>query len=71
MTIDVLEVDDGQAYWEAISDMAAPVMALVDQLEESPRSDYIDEVIEAANALKQGKTLHMAGNAWIASADKR
>ncbi|HEC11713.1 MAG TPA: methyltransferase domain-containing protein [Acidiferrobacteraceae bacterium] len=70
MTIDVLEVDDGRAYWEAISDMAAPVMALVSQLEESARSSYIGEVIETANALKQGQTLRMEGNTWIASANK-
>ncbi|NOZ11204.1 MAG: class I SAM-dependent methyltransferase [Gammaproteobacteria bacterium] len=70
MTIDVLEIDDGRAYWEAISDMAAPVMALVDQLEESARLDYIDEVVETANTLKQGKTLRMGGHTWIASANK-
>ncbi len=70
IAIDVIEVDDGRAYWEAISDLAAPVMALVRQLEESARSDYIDEVIKAADALKQGETLRMRGTTWIASADK-
>jgi len=68
--IDVMEVDDGRAYWEAISDLAAPVMALVGQLEESDRSDYIDEVIKVADTLKQGDTLRMKGTTWIASADK-
>lgn len=70
MTIDVVEVDDGRAYWEAMSDLAAPVMALVRQLDESVRSDYIDEVIKVADALKQGETLCMKGTTWIASADK-
>ncbi len=70
MVIDVIEVDDGRAYWEAISDLAAPVMALVRQLEESVRSDYIDEVIKVADAMKQGETLRMKGTTWIASADK-
>jgi len=70
MEIDVIEVDDGQAYWEAISDLAAPVMALVNQLEESTRSDYIDEVIKIADTLKQGETLRMKGTTWIASAEK-
>jgi enediyne biosynthesis protein CalE5 len=70
MVIDVIEVDDGSAYWEAISDLAAPVMALVRQLKGSARSDYIDEVIKAANAMKQGETLRMKGTTWIASADK-
>jgi len=70
MVIDVIEVDDGRAYWEAISDLAAPVMALVRQLEESARSDYIDEVIKTADTLKQGETLRMRGTTWIASADK-
>lgn len=70
MTIDVVEVNDGRAYWEAMSDLAAPVMALVRQLDESVRSDYIDEVIKVADALKQGETLCMKGTTWIASADK-
>lgn len=70
MTIDVIEVNDGRAYWEAISDLAAPVMALVRQLDESARSDYIDEVIKAADAMKQGDTLRMRGTTWIASAEK-
>jgi len=70
MEIDVLDVDDGLAYWQAISDLAAPVMALVRQLEDSARSDYIDEVIKTANAMKQGETLRMRGVTWIASAGK-
>ncbi|GMR07828.1 MAG: class I SAM-dependent methyltransferase [Gammaproteobacteria bacterium] len=70
MAIDVIEVDDGRAYWEAISDLAAPVMALVRQLEAAARSDYVDEVIKVADALKQGETLCMRGTTWIASADK-
>jgi len=70
MEIDVIEVDDGRAYWEAMSDLAAPVMALVRQLDEPARSNYIDEVIKVADALKQGKTLRMRGVTWVASADK-
>ena len=70
MTIDVIEVDDGHAYWEVISDLAAPVMALIRQLEASVRADYIDEVVKVADALKQGETLRMKGTTWIASADK-
>lgn len=70
MEIDVIEVDDGQAYWEAISDLAAPVMALVNQLEEPTRLDYIDEVIKTADTLKQGDTLRIKGTTWIASAEK-
>jgi len=70
MEIDVIEVADGRAYWEAISDLAAPVMAFVKQLKESVRSDYIDEVIKVADAMKQGETLRMKGTTWIASADK-
>lgn len=70
MEIDVVEVDDGRAYWEAISDLAAPVMALVRQLDGPTRSSYIDEVIEVADALKQGKTLRMKGTTWVVSADK-
>ncbi len=70
MEIDVIEVADGRAYWEAISDLAAPVMALVNQLSESDRSKYIEEVIQTAEALKQKGTLRMKGTTWIASAIK-
>ncbi len=70
VAIDVIEVDNGRAYWETISDLAAPVMALVKQLDESVRSNYADEVIRTADALKQGETLRMRGTTWIASADK-
>ncbi|VAW73343.1 hypothetical protein MNBD_GAMMA12-3328 [hydrothermal vent metagenome] len=70
MVIDVLEVEDGQAYWEVVSDLAAPVMALVQQLNETDRTHYIQEVIEVADTMKQGDTLRMQGTTWIASADK-
>lgn len=70
LTFDVLEVADGRAYWEAISDLAAPVMALVRQLDDSARAAYIDDVIATADAMKQGDTLRMQGTTWIASADR-
>ncbi|VAW62945.1 hypothetical protein MNBD_GAMMA11-3202 [hydrothermal vent metagenome] len=70
LVIDVVEVEDGRAYWEAMSDLAAPVMALVRQLDESSRAAYIEKVIELANEFKQGDTLPMKGTTWIASADK-
>jgi len=70
LDIDVLEVPDGQAYWEAISDLAAPVMTLVNQLDSERREAYVEEVIEAANACKQGETLRMRGTTWIAVATK-
>ncbi len=70
MEIDVIEVNDGLAYWEAISDLAAPVMALVGELEDSVRSDYIGEVIGIADTMKQDGTLRMKGTTWIASACK-
>ncbi|HED34108.1 MAG TPA: methyltransferase domain-containing protein [Gammaproteobacteria bacterium] len=68
--IDVIEVADGRAYWEAMSDLAAPVMALVRQLDESVRIQYIEKVIEEANGLMQGDTLAMKGTTWIACAGK-
>jgi len=70
MVIDVIEVDDGRAYWEAISDLAAPVMALVSQLEDAARADYVEEVVNVADAMKQGETLRMKGTTWIVTADK-
>ncbi len=70
LAFDVLEVADGQAYWEAISDLAAPVMALVAQLPEEARTAYIAQVIKTADSLKQGDSLKMRGTTWIVGADK-
>lgn len=70
LEINVLEVADGRAYWEAISDLAAPVMTLLQRLEDSARADYIEEVIAVADTMKKGETLQMKGTTWIASADK-
>ena len=70
LEIDVVEVADGQAYWDAMSDLAAPVMTLVRQLDDAARTDYISEVIDTADAMKQGDTLRMRGKTWIASARK-
>jgi ubiquinone/menaquinone biosynthesis C-methylase UbiE len=70
LEIDVLEVDNGQAYWEAISDLAAPVMTLVNQLSSETRRAYINDVIQAADTCKQGETLCMRGTTWLASAEK-
>ena len=68
--IDVIAVNNGQAYWEAISDLAAPVMTLVNQLDNETRQAYINDVIQTADALKQGSTLCMRGTTWLASAEK-
>jgi len=70
MQFDIVEVKDGQAYWEAMSDLAAPVMRLVRQLDEHTREAFINEVIETANAQKRGETLRMSGTTWIAAAEK-
>ena len=70
MEINVLEVADGTAYWEAMSDLAAPVMTLVRQLDDETREAFIADVIESADAFKQGDTLCMRGTTWLAVASK-
>lgn len=70
LTINVLEVEDGREYWETISDLAAPVMALVRQLDDAARAAYVDEVIRTADAMKEGDTLRMQGVTWVAAAEK-
>lgn len=68
--INVVEVEDGRAYWEAMSDLAAPVMTLVNLLDASTRERYINDVIAAADAMKQGDTLRMRGTTWVAAAER-
>ena len=70
MEIDVLEVEDGKAYWDAMSDLAAPVMTLVKQLDDATRETFIADVIASADALKQGDTLRMRGTTWLAAASR-
>jgi len=70
LEIDVLEVADGQGYWDAISDLAAPVMTLVRQLDDAERERYIAEVISTADALRDAASLRMRGTTWIAAASK-
>ncbi|MGB5439149.1 MAG: class I SAM-dependent methyltransferase [Gammaproteobacteria bacterium] len=67
MEINALEVADGNAYWEAMSDLAAPVMTLVRQLDDASRESFIADVISNADALKQEDTLRMRGTTWLAS----
>jgi len=70
MAIDVIEVDNGNAYWETMSDLAGPVMTLVNQLDAATRAAYIEDVIKTAEALMEGPTLKARGITWIASAVK-
>lgn len=65
--IDVMVVENGAAYWEAISDLAGPVMMLVNQLDDKARAAFEKEVAETADAMKEGEDLHMSGTTWIAS----
>lgn len=66
MEIDVMEVDDGAAYWAALEDLAAPVMALVNTLEQDARAAFVDELVRTADGFKQGERLRMPGTTWIA-----
>ena len=70
MEIDFIELDSGRAYWEAMSDMAAPVMQFVNRMDSATRSWFIDDVITSAEALKQDGVLRMRGTTWVASAVK-
>ena len=70
MEINVLEVADGKAYWDAMSDLAAPVMTLVKQLDDETRETFIADVIASADALKQGDTLCMRGTTWLVAASR-
>lgn len=70
MEIDFIELDSGRAYWEAMSDMAAPVMQFVNQMDSATRSWFIDDVITSADALKEDGVLRLRGTTWVASAVK-
>lgn len=70
MVIDFIEVDSGQAYWDAMSDLAAPVMLLVEQLDATLREQFVQDVISSAEALKQDGMVRLRGTTWLACATK-
>lgn len=70
MAIDVIEVDDGAAYWAAMKDIAGPVMVLANQLDDETHAAFVADVIETANGLQVGETLHMRGTTWIVSGSR-
>lgn len=70
LELDVIEVESGRSYWETMSDLAAPVMTLVRQLDRDALTAFVDDVIEAAESRREGETLRMQGTTWIASAVK-
>jgi len=45
LEINVVEVADGRAYREAISVLAAPIMMLVRQLEDSICATFVEELV--------------------------
>ncbi|MFV1998690.1 MAG: class I SAM-dependent methyltransferase, partial [Acidiferrobacterales bacterium] len=67
MAINIIEVDDGAAYWAAMQDIARPVMALANQLNAETRAAFVEEIIEIANGFRVGDTLYMRGTTWIVS----
>lgn len=70
LEIDVIEVDDGAAYWAAMEDLAGPITRLVSQLDEKTRAAFVKDVIETSSALQTGDTLRMRGTTWIASGSR-
>ena len=70
MELAIIDVEDGRAYWEVMSDLAAPVMQLVNQLDGSARDIFIKEVIRKANAEMTGGRLCMQGTTWIAAGER-
>lgn len=70
LEFNMIQVNDGQAYWDVMSDLAAPVMQMVNQLNNTTRDAFIKELIETADAQKSGDQLCMVGTTWIAVAEK-
>jgi ubiquinone/menaquinone biosynthesis C-methylase UbiE len=68
LVINFIEVDCGQSYWETMSDLAAPIMLLVEQLDADSRARFIEDVVNTADDLKQDGVLRLQGTTWVASA---
>ena len=70
MELDVVEVENGQAYWELMRDLAGPIMTLVKELDKPTRNAFVNELTARADALKRDGTIKMQGTTWMASASK-
>ena len=70
LELEVLEVADGHAYWEVLSDLSASVQEQVAQLREPERKEYISKLIAAADQLRSSDVLRMKGTTWIASGQR-
>lgn len=55
------------AYWSTMKDIVGPIMVLVNQLDDKTYATFVADVIETANGLQVGETLHMRGTTWIVS----
>jgi ubiquinone/menaquinone biosynthesis C-methylase UbiE len=70
LAIDMVVTDSGEEYWEIMEGLAGPIVQLMKQLDEDTRANFIQAVIDSANALKQDDKLRMTGTTWIAHASK-
>ncbi len=70
MQIDMIVADSGEEYWQVLQDLAGPIVLLMQQMDEDSRAAFVREVIDSAEALRQGGVLRMAGVTWIAHGTK-
>ena len=70
LAINMVVADSGEEYWKIMEGLAGPIVQLMKQLDEDTRANFIQAVIDSANALKQGDKLQMVGTTWIAHAHK-
>jgi len=68
LSVDMVEVDSGPAYWEVMSDLAGPITALIRQLPEDTQAEVVRKIGEAAEGLRKGDKVVVGGVTWIASA---
>ncbi len=67
MEIDVIEAEDGAAYWAVLEDLAGPVKMLVDELDQDTRAAFVRDLIETVDALQSEEVLRMRGTTWVAA----
>ena len=70
LTINMVEVDSGEEYWDMMGEMAGPVVQLMKQMDETTRAAFIQAVIDSANQLMQDGKLRLPGTTWIAHGSK-
>jgi len=69
-TVDMINVESGEEYWQIMSDIAAPLMAMVNTLSDFDYQRFVNDVVQEAEHMKQDGRIKIGGVTWLATGSK-